>query len=97
LSQHRTQKLYYTSPDFNMQDREPVSLPPWSARIEIGKRGLETKVKAFRSHTSQSPLFERVEKMFRQNGEKELFHLGAAYPPRQMKAEEDLFEGVTET
>jgi len=96
LSVHRVQKLYYTAPDFNMPDREPVSLPPWSARIDIGKAGLEAKLKAFKSHTSQAPLFERIDKTFRGHGEKELFHLAAVYPPRQMKFEEDLFEGVEE-
>jgi LmbE family N-acetylglucosaminyl deacetylase len=93
---YRVQKLYYTSPDFNMQDREPVTLPPWTARVAIGKR-LNTKLTAFKAHTSQAPLFDRVEKTFRQHGEQELFHLAAVYPPRQMKMEEDLFEGVTET
>jgi len=95
LKPHRTQKLYYTSPDFFMDDREPVSLPPWNARIAIGRR-LDTKLAAFKTHTSQSPLFGRVEKTFRQHGEQELFHLAAAYPPRQMKMESDLFEGVNE-
>jgi LmbE family N-acetylglucosaminyl deacetylase len=96
LQPHRTQKLYYASPDFNMQDREPVSLPPWNAKVVIGKR-LDAKLQAFKAHTSQAPLFERVEKTFRQHGEQELFHLAAAYPPRQIKAESDLFEGVVET
>ncbi|MFL6299352.1 MAG: PIG-L deacetylase family protein [Terriglobales bacterium] len=92
---HRVQKLYYASPDFNMQDREPVTLPPWTAKIAIGKR-LDTKLAAFKTHTSQAPLFERVDKTFRQHGEQELFHLAAAYPPREMKMEEDLFEGIEE-
>jgi LmbE family N-acetylglucosaminyl deacetylase len=92
---HRTQKLYYTSPDFNMADREPVMLPPWNAKIAIGKR-LDIKLAAFKAHTSQAPLFERVDKTFRQHGEQELFHLAAAYPPRQMKMESDLFEGILE-
>jgi LmbE family N-acetylglucosaminyl deacetylase len=96
LSLHRTQKLYYTSPDFFMDDREPVSLPPWNARVAIGKR-LDTKLAAFRSHTSQSPLFGRVDKTFRRHGEQELFHLAAAFPPQQMKLEEDLFEGVSDS
>ena len=96
LKPHRTQKLYYTSPDFFMDDREPVSLPPWNAKIAIGKH-LDTKLAAFKLHTSQSPLFERVDRTFRQHGEQELFHLAAAFPPRQMKMESDLFEGVLES
>jgi len=95
LEPHRTQKLYYTSPDFNMTDREPVTLPPWNAKIVIGKR-LDTKLAAFKAHTSQAPLFERVEKTFRQLGEQELFHLVAAYPPRQIQLESNLFEGVSQ-
>ena len=96
LKPHRTQKLYYTSPDFFMDDREPVSLPPWNVKIDIGKRGLEAKLEAFKSHTSQAPLFERIDKTFRKHGVKELFHLAAAFPPREMKAESDLFEGISE-
>jgi hypothetical protein len=38
-----------------------------------------------------------VDKTFRRHGEQELFHLAAAFPPQQMKVEEDLFHGVSDS
>jgi LmbE family N-acetylglucosaminyl deacetylase len=36
LSPHRAQKLYYSTALFTLPDRQPVSLPPATATIEIG-------------------------------------------------------------
>ena len=96
LAPHRTQKLYYATTLFTLPDRQPVSLAPVTATLEIGAEFLETKIQAFKQHTSQSPLFQLFETMVRKRGSKELFHLAATTTPRQMTAESDLFEGVTE-
>jgi len=94
LSPHRTQKLYYSTASFTLPDREPVSLPPASAAIDVSEY-LEVKIRAFRAHTTQAPLFTRVEAALRRRTT-ELFHLAASiYFPR-IEHETDLFAGVTE-
>lgn len=96
LQSHRAQKLYYTTSDFILPDREPTSLAPITTTIEIG-RHLETKIAAFRCHATQGPLFPLLENNMRKRGAVEYFHLAArielgAYG----KPETDLFEGVKE-
>ncbi|HEY6250004.1 MAG TPA: PIG-L family deacetylase [Candidatus Angelobacter sp.] len=93
---HRTQKLYYGTALFALRDRQPVSPSPCSAIIELGKEGLETKIAAFKCHTSQTPLFPLFEETMRGRGSQELFHLAASSKPRKLEMETDLFAGVTE-
>ena len=95
VTPHRTQKLYYATALFTLPDRQPVSLAPVTATLEIGSEFLEAKIRAFKQHTSQAPLFNLFETMVRKRGTRELFHLAATTSPRQMPIETDLFEGVT--
>jgi LmbE family N-acetylglucosaminyl deacetylase len=95
LRPHRTHKLYYGTANFTLPDREPVSLPPVTATIEIGPF-LETKLAAFHAHTSQTPLFPILENTVRHNGTKELYHLAARIEPGPVEFETDLFAGVSE-
>ncbi|MGB9104077.1 MAG: PIG-L family deacetylase, partial [Terriglobales bacterium] len=95
VSPHRTQKLYYSTALFTLPDRQPVALPPATATIEIGDY-LETKIAAFKAHTSQAPLFSLFENHVRKRGQQEQFHLAARSVPSVMKPETDLFEGVEE-
>jgi LmbE family N-acetylglucosaminyl deacetylase len=95
LPPHRTQKLYYGTADFTIPEREPVSLAPITAEIEVGPY-LETRMAAFRAHVSQGPLFPVFEKNVRQRGTKELFHLAARINPGPVERETDLFAGVTD-
>jgi len=94
LAPHRTQKLYYSTASFTLPDREPVSLPPASAAIDVSEY-LQVKINAFRAHTTQAPLFTRVETALRRRTT-ELFHLAATIHPSTMEHETDLFAGVTE-
>lgn len=97
LEPHRTQKLYYGTADFVLPDRQPISPPTVTARIEIGKERFEKKVGAFQLHTTQAPLFERVRKnLGKRLGTVEMYHLVATRDPRQPKLETDLFEGVVD-
>jgi len=94
---HRAQKLYYHSADLNLPDRQPIAQPTVTARIEIGSARFEKKVQAFRLHTTQAPLFERVRKNLGEHlGTMEMYHLAATRDPREGKYETDLFEGVEE-
>ena len=95
LAPHRPQKLYYATALFTLPDRQPVALAPATAVIDIAEH-VETKIAAFRSHTSQSPLFPRFDAAVRARGQSEFFHLAAASTPRKMENETDLFAGITE-
>lgn len=96
LAPHRAQKLYFGTTLFTMPDRQPVSLSPASAKVEIGTEGLEAKVAAFKCHTSQAPLFPFFEETVRKRGAQELFHLSASALPKKSEWETDLFAGVEE-
>ena len=97
LQPHRAQKLYYMTVDFVLSDRQPIAPPTITARIEIGKERLEKKGEAFRLHTTQKPLFERVNKNLGQGlGTVEMYHLVAKRDPSEAKFETNLFEGVVE-
>ena len=96
VTAHRAQKLYYGTVMFTMPDRQPVSLPPVTAIIQIGQEGVDCKVTAFRRHTSQTPLFPFFEDMVRKRGVQELFHLVATSTPMKAQIETDLFAGIVE-
>ncbi len=92
---HRVQKLYYSTALFTLPDRQPVALPPATTTIHIGDF-LETKIAAFKAHTTQAPLFTLFENNVRKRGREELFHLAARSVPSVMHPETDLFEGIEE-
>jgi LmbE family N-acetylglucosaminyl deacetylase len=94
VTPHQTQKLYYATADFTLPGRQPVALPPASAVIEIGNY-LETKIAAFKAHTSQQPLWSLFEEYSRKRGGRELFHLAASVKVGSVEQESDLFSGVT--
>jgi len=93
LKPHRAQKLYYTTATFSLPDRQPVSLSPPTTIIKIDEY-LETKIQAFKTHTTQSPLFPRFENNVRLRGGFEMFHLAASVRPGPIPAENDLLTGV---
>ena len=95
ISAHRTQKLYYGTVNFNLSDRQPVTLPPATAIIEIGDY-LDTKIAAFKVHTSQAPLWPLFESHVRERGRREMFHLVARLTPGLIEQEIDLFAGIKE-
>lgn len=95
IKPHRTQKLYYGTADFVIPGRQPITLAPHTASIDI-REHFETKVAAFKVHTSQAPLFPLFEQNVRRRSEKELFHLVASVKGGAIKQETDLFDGVDE-
>jgi LmbE family N-acetylglucosaminyl deacetylase len=92
---HGTQKLYHSTTNFTLPDRQPVALPPATAVIEIGEY-LETKIAAFKAHTSQAPLWTLFESHVRLRGRQEVFHLAARVTPGLIEQETDLFAGVNQ-
>jgi len=95
ITPHLAQKLYHATANFTLPDRQPITLSPATAVIEIGKH-LETKITAFKAHTSQAPLWTLFESHVRPRGTKELFHLAASTGMQPAHMETDLFEGVKE-
>jgi LmbE family N-acetylglucosaminyl deacetylase len=95
LRPHCGQKLYYATAGFTLPERQPVSLPPTTAIVEIGKY-LNEKIRAFKEHSTQAPLFPLFERNVSRRGTKEMFHLAAASVPRVISPETDLFSGVDE-
>lgn len=96
LSVHQAQKLYYATALFSLADRQPVSLSPSTAIIKLEPHEFESKIAAFKCHTSQAPLFPRFENMARHRGHAEVFHLAAASTPRKVETETDLFAGISD-
>ena len=97
LAPHRTQKLYYHTADFLLPDRPPISQPTVTARIDVGTHRFEKKVEAFKKHTTQAPLFEKVRNNLGHGmGRFEMYHLAATSTPREARLESDLFADVVE-
>ncbi len=95
VAAYRVQKLYYATANFGLPGRQPVTLPPATAVIEIGKY-LDIKIEAFRAHTSQQPLWQQFEEYVRKRAGRELFHLASAVETDPAMSESDLFAGVVD-
>lgn len=95
LQPHRTPKLYYGTADFTLPERDPVSLAPITAEIDVGPY-LTTKLAAFHAHTTQAPLFEIFEKHIHRQATKECFHLAARVTHGPIEFETDLFAGISD-
>jgi LmbE family N-acetylglucosaminyl deacetylase len=89
----RVQKLYHTTSTFTLPDRQPISLAPPTAVIDVGPY-LETKINAFKAHVTQAPLFPLFEGTVRKRGKYEMYHLAASVRPGAAPSENDLFEGI---
>lgn len=90
---HCTQKLYFTTADFILPDRPPISPSPVSTVIDIGNYVI-TKVAAFEVHTTQAPVFPLVKEHILARSPKEMFHLAATATPRTVAQETDLLAGL---
>jgi LmbE family N-acetylglucosaminyl deacetylase len=97
LTPHRTQKLYYATALFTMPGRQPVSLAPTTAIIELTQHEIDAKIAAFKLHTSQAPLFSFFEETMRKRSKTEVFHLANSIKPRKLEMETDLFAGVEDS
>ena len=95
IAPHRAQRLYYSTADFALPDRQPVTFAPADAVIDIADY-VETKIAAFGAHTSQAPLLPAVEQHIRTRGTKELFHLAASVEIGPVVQGSDLFADVRE-
>src|SRR5579862_2287974 len=90
---HQTQKLYYTTSDYSLPDRPPISPSPMTTVIDINNYVI-TKVAAFEAHATQAPVFPLVKETILARSPQEMFHLAATSTPRRAAQETDLLEGV---
>lgn len=95
LHPHRAQKLYYSTSSAALPNRQPISFPPSTARIEIGN-WLKAKIAAFHSHETQAPVFPIFDAHVEKFGNPELFNLAASVAPGEVSLETDLFGGITD-
>ena len=95
LAAHQAQKLYYCTAKHSLPGYPPVSLSPVTTSIEIGDL-YKTKLAAFKTHLTQSPLLPMFEKYVGQQRQ-ELFHLAASTVPALSEQETDLFAGISES
>jgi LmbE family N-acetylglucosaminyl deacetylase len=95
VAPYRPQKLYYPTAEYTLPGRPPVSPPPTTTVIQIGDF-MEEKIRAFKSHVTQAPLWPRFEENARKHGQQETFHLAAASGYEQLQPETDLFTRVRE-
>jgi LmbE family N-acetylglucosaminyl deacetylase len=93
LKPHRAQKLYYSTSDFAIPGRQPITFSPITASIEIG-HVVEVKIAAFKAHTTQQPLWSVFEQNVTRRGTREMFHLAASTKSQTIEDETDLFAGV---
>lgn len=95
IEAHRAQKLYYSTADFALPGRQPITFSPETARIGIGEHQ-QTKIDAFRAHKSQRPLWNLFEESTHKRGPIEQFNLAASVKSGRVDQETDLFGGVDE-
>jgi len=93
VAAHRVKKLYYSTAEFPLPNRPPITFAPTTTVIDIGDH-LETKIAAFKAHKSQSPLWTLFEENARKAGRRELFHLAAWTNVALSGAETDLLAGI---
>lgn len=91
----QVQKLYYATTLFTLQGRPPIAQAPASACINVHEH-FDLKIKAFKQHATQAPLFGMFEEHVSKREHQELFHLAATASPRKIGWETDLFTDVTD-
>lgn len=92
---YRPQKLYYSTADFALPGRQAVTPAPETASIDIGSV-VQTKIAAFRAHTTQQPLWQLFEQNAMKRGPRETFHLAASVHSMPLQIEHDLLAAVQE-
>lgn len=92
------QKLYYFSPPFFIKaDPEVTPRTPYSLELELGE-WKERKLEAFRAHSSQAPILDRIADQVEKHFGIERYLLAAkiSSSPYYPQKETDMFAGVKE-
>jgi len=93
-SPHKAKRLYYLTANFQIPDRPPAMMMPWTVTLDI-RSVRERKSEAFRQHVSQAPLMEKTKEFFKQHGAEEFYALVATAEPQAAHQGTDLFEGLS--
>ncbi len=93
LEPYRPQRLFHLSTNFVLPDREPLLPAPWTVTLDI-ESVRHTKEEAFRQHTSQLPVLDKVKPYWDRFGASEHYLLAATSEPAVMTQTVSLFEGV---
>ncbi len=93
LPPYQPQRLFHLSTVYFLEDREPLLPAPWTAALDITSV-TELKNAAFRQHTSQLPVYDKVKPLWEKYGDREYYTLVATVSPQQMPIITDLFDGV---
>jgi LmbE family N-acetylglucosaminyl deacetylase len=91
----RAQKIYFATTLFTLQGRPPIAQAPVTACIDVHEH-FDLKIKAFKQHVTQAPLFPMFEEHVSKREHQESFHLAATSIPRKLGWETDVFADVTE-
>ncbi len=90
LKPWQADRLYLQSTDFTLPDREPQLPSPWSVRLDISSvKAL--KEAAFREHTSQLPVLDKVQPFWDKYGDAEFYLLAAAREPLDIRSTDEMF------
>lgn len=91
----QVRKLYYATTLFTLEGREPIAQAPPTACINVNEH-FDLKIKAFRQHLTQSPLFPIFEEHVAKREHQELFHLAASTTLAKLEWETDLFAHIVD-
>ncbi|MGI4854208.1 MAG: PIG-L deacetylase family protein [Janthinobacterium lividum] len=87
------QRLYHQSTAFTLADREPLLPAPWTVELDISAVKSQ-KEAAFREHTSQLPVLEKVQPYWDKYGNQEHYTLAASTVPQPAVLTTSMFEGL---
>ena len=82
--------LFHQSTNFTLPDREPQLPSPWSVCLDVSSVK-HIKEAAFREHTSQLPVLDKVQPYWDKFGHEEFYTLAAARVPQAMALRNHLF------
>ncbi len=86
----QAEKLFHVSTDFTLPDREPLLPEPWTVKLDI-RSVQEVKEAAFKAHTSQLPMFDKVKPFWKEHGGWEYYTLAGASSPVKAQLMDELF------
>ena len=89
------QRLYYQTTGYFLPERLRPLPAPWTLTLDI-RSVSERKLDAFRAHTTQRPLLDQVEPLFKELGQHEVYALAASVVAQPATQSTDMFEGVAE-
>ena len=93
LPAYAVQRLYHQSTEFLMADREPQLPAPWTVELDISSVK-EIKFAAFKEHTTQLAVLDKVQPYWDRFGNREHYTLAGAVDPQTAKLTTSLFDGI---